>query len=72
MLFLLILAIAALVAVVAVSVFGMLLIKAAIDDILEEFRCCGHSEGMQGLSRKTAWQEIHTDSIPVIPIPGKL
>ena len=38
MLFLLILASAALVAVVAVSVFGMLLIKAAIDDILEEFR----------------------------------
>ncbi len=38
MLFLLILAIAALVAVVAVSVFGMLLIKTAIDDILEEFR----------------------------------
>jgi len=38
MLFLLILAIAALVAVVAISVFGMLLIKAAIDDILEEFR----------------------------------
>ena len=33
-----ILAIAALVAVVAVSVFGMLLIKTAIDDILEEFR----------------------------------
>ena len=38
MLYLLILAIAALVAVVAISVFGMLLIKAAIDDILEEFR----------------------------------
>lgn len=38
MLFLLILVIAAITAVVAVSVFGMLLIKAAIEDILEEFR----------------------------------
>lgn len=33
-----ILAIAVLIAVVAVSIFGMLLIKAAIEDILEEFR----------------------------------
>lgn len=38
MMWLFILAIAALIAVVAVSVFGMLLIKAVIDDILEEFR----------------------------------
>jgi hypothetical protein len=38
MLFIMILAIAALIAVVAVSIFGMLLIKAAIEDILEEFR----------------------------------
>lgn len=38
MMWLFILAIAALIAVVAVSVFGMLLIKEVIDDILEEFR----------------------------------
>lgn len=38
MLCLTILAIAAIAAVVAVPVFGMLLIKAAIDDVLEEFR----------------------------------
>ena len=38
MLFIMILAIAVLIAVVAVSIFGMLLIKAAIEDILEEFR----------------------------------
>lgn len=38
MLFIMILAIAVLIVVVAVSIFGMLLIKAAIEDILEEFR----------------------------------
>lgn len=38
MLFILILAIVAVVAVAGVSIFGLLIIKAAIDDILEEFR----------------------------------
>ena len=38
MLCVMILAIAVLIVVVAVSIFGMLLIKAAIEDILEEFR----------------------------------
>lgn len=38
MLVLLILGIAALVAVVSVSIFGMLLIKNTIEDILEDFR----------------------------------
>lgn len=38
MLICLILAVAALAAVVTVSVMGMLVIKAVVDDILEEFR----------------------------------